>query len=241
MLDKKGASVNVEATEDCLIYYLSDIRFEEIKILFPEIAILLAKKIAKQICYKVRLFVKKGVSKYLSEFASVHIKSTNKRFSHEMKPDIASNMHLIRDFSLYKELETDEFTELLKYAKWLKIPKGKIIYNQGDTYNGKIYLIVKGAVESMLTYGKTKAKLNVVGPGDIFGHLEFMDLGNRYNTVFAREDLLLLSFSADKIDKLKHKDLILYDKFLEFIIMNLGILLRSTNKLSMRILAIQQY
>jgi CRP/FNR family cyclic AMP-dependent transcriptional regulator len=78
----------------------------------------------------------------------------------------------------------------------LKIPKGAIIFRQGDPGH-EMFVITEGKVRVTLENGAYAQEVGSFGPGEFFGELSLMSGAPRTATARAEEDTVLLPIGRD--------------------------------------------
>ncbi len=77
---------------------------------------------------------------------------------------------------------------------------GEVIFEEGS-HGTSVYVLSSGKVEiSKMVHGK-KTPLEVLGPGDVFGEMSFIDPAPRSATAAAVEDAVLEIVDKDFLDR----------------------------------------
>ncbi len=135
---------------------------------------------------------------------------------------------------LFKELTAEETKYLASHVKDLRVTKGEILFNKGDSPHG-FYLLIEGRVVLAFPSEQgTERVLEVIKPGESFGEaLMFLD---KPYPIYAQatQDSLLLDVPGPIILDLLDKDCRLARKMLAGISMRLHELVTSLETCSMR-------
>ncbi|MCY7387066.1 MAG: cyclic nucleotide-binding domain-containing protein [Burkholderiales bacterium] len=97
--------------------------------------------------------------------------------------------------SFFSGFTGDEIASVVASAKILEVSRGQWLFSAGQPANA-CYLVVRGAVEANVYIENCVRRLAVLGPGSLVGYMGILaDSPHNANTL-AREDSVLLEFSA---------------------------------------------
>jgi CRP/FNR family cyclic AMP-dependent transcriptional regulator len=77
---------------------------------------------------------------------------------------------------------------------------GEVIFKEGS-HGTAVYVLSSGKVEISRTVNGKKTPLEVLGPGDVFGEMSFIDPAPRSATATAVEDTVLEIVDEDFLDR----------------------------------------
>ena len=105
----------------------------------------------------------------------------------------------IKDFPLFAGLNDHALDVLLKGAIKKTFPKNTILFSEGDKTDS-LYIIRSGKVKVTITDQDGKEIiLSMLGPGEYFGEMSFLDSEPRSATVMTREATELLIVSKNDL------------------------------------------
>ncbi|HYP68183.1 MAG TPA: Crp/Fnr family transcriptional regulator [Thiobacillaceae bacterium] len=135
---------------------------------------------------------------------------------------------------LFRVLSTEETQYLASQVREVRLGRGEILFNKGDTPHG-FYVLVEGCVQLAFTSEQgTERVLEVIKPGESFGEaLLFLDKPYPVSAQ-ATQDCMLLDVPGHTILNLLEKDSQLARKMLAGISMRLHELIRKLEACSMR-------
>lgn len=96
---------------------------------------------------------------------------------------------------------SDELEELLEHTTALDVPRGHVLFREGDPA-GSCFVVVRGAVLVSVQRGGVHRKLAVEGPGSMFGHLALLAPGPRSATCTTRESSILLEIDRETFERM---------------------------------------
>jgi CRP/FNR family transcriptional regulator, cyclic AMP receptor protein len=124
------------------------------------------------------------------------------------------------------EFEPDELSVLLESSHQLVLPKGTILFHEGDP-PGSCFITVRGAAELFVEDAGRRQKLALRGPGKMFGEAGLFSDRHRAATGWVRENSVLLELERAAFDRLFSDEPVVAGKFLESAIQLLIDLMRS--------------
>ena len=107
----------------------------------------------------------------------------------------------LRQFELWKRLDDEQIFQLTQVAHPQTFEAGDKIFGHGSS-GADIYVLEKGkvAVRRPTSYGSFE--LGVLGPGAVFGEVNFIGRSERSADVIAREAAVLVRLDADQLELL---------------------------------------
>jgi len=105
------------------------------------------------------------------------------------------------DFLLFSELNQEEFSEVYRKLRSVKVPAGVRICREGES-GDSIFIIVQGKVGVIKRVGEEEKALAQLGVGEFFGEFGYFMDGLRHATVKALTDLELLEISKSDMDQI---------------------------------------
>jgi CRP/FNR family cyclic AMP-dependent transcriptional regulator len=106
-----------------------------------------------------------------------------------------------RGIPLFGGLSKGGLRTVVKAATEVQVPAGKAIVQEGET-DRFLYVLVSGSA-AVTRKGR---RIRVLGPGDFFGDLAFLDGGPRSATVSAVTEATLMILSPREMDALIHAE-----------------------------------
>lgn len=105
---------------------------------------------------------------------------------------------LIEKVQLFKGLKQSELFEFLAKAEHRNLKAGDVVFREGDAADGKMFLVIKGAVEVRKNgeEGRTEV-VDTLEVGACVGEMALIDNQPRSATVAAKDDSILLAFGGD--------------------------------------------
>ncbi len=114
---------------------------------------------------------------------------------------IGSILHLLNNFSFFKNINKRDFTEIIPYCKLKTFPQNTIILRKG-TPGGCFYIIVEGQVEILNDAG---ISITTLGRGEVFGEMSLICEENVGATVQASKQTKLLFIDHKHFKRLLKK------------------------------------
>lgn len=103
-------------------------------------------------------------------------------------------MDVFEKFAIFQGLAPDEAVAVRKISQEVKVAKGEIVFNEGDTGN-VAFLLMVGQVEVRKWIGKTERTLATLGAGTTVGEMSLLNNAPRTATVVAVDAARLLKVS----------------------------------------------
>ena len=118
-----------------------------------------------------------------------------------MKLTRQQTQKIIQQSFAFNAMNEKDLTQLVKNSDLLRFGKDKFIYQQ-NALASKIYILIEGSVDLVVSFGDGKEFINRVEVGDIFG-VEIVDKDkHRVTSALALEDSVVLSISAENLERL---------------------------------------
>jgi CRP-like cAMP-binding protein len=122
--------------------------------------------------------------------------------------------NFLRSVELFSDLDDDELAHVLMAGMVKRFRAGAPIVSEGAS-NGQLYIIQAGQVRlSKHVPGAGEEALTILGPGEIFGEMEFFDGTPPSAHVIAHTDCDVLAIPHDEIQSMMRTNPVLSGKFL---------------------------
>ena len=146
----------------------------------------------------------------------------------------------LRHVSLFRELEDEELAQILMVGLVKRYPQGAVILTEGSS-GGRLQVIHEGHVRiSKVVPGVGEEALAILGPGDFFGEVEFLDGSPASAQAIAHSECEVLSVPHGEIESLMRNCPELSAKLLWALARTLASRLRETNQKLAALFAISQ-
>ena len=106
--------------------------------------------------------------------------------------------------------------EILPFSIPVHYPKGEAIVIEG-TDSSCLYYVQKGSVEVSSTVRGTKIVVALIGTGNFFGEIGFIDGISRVQDIRAAEETVIRVFEQERLLKVQNENPLLYAKFVTFV------------------------
>ncbi len=108
----------------------------------------------------------------------------------------------LRAIDIFRDLAPEELLALDQSTRMTTVPKGRVLYHQGDTAQG-LFLLKRGKVRlCQYSAGGKKLELAILEPHTFFGEMPLLGQRMRHSSAEAVEDCLLCVMSAADIERL---------------------------------------
>ena len=116
------------------------------------------------------------------------------------------SLSLLKKVSLFLGVAEKDLKEILKLTSSRQFKKDKVIILESDKAGDKFYVINKGKVKvtRMNEHGK-EVVLTILGKGDFFGEMSLLDGLSRSASVFALDNVELLTVKAKNFIEMLNK------------------------------------
>jgi ABC-type nitrate/sulfonate/bicarbonate transport system ATPase subunit len=127
----------------------------------------------------------------------------------ELESARASLPEPVRQCPLFKNLDNDQLTALLRLSQFVECPQGKAIFDRGDP-GEDLFVICRGEVDFLApAQGAGEGEQEVIdtfGPGEAFGELAVFGEMSRTLGARAHSDVTLLKLHRRQVEELLHAD-----------------------------------
>ena len=142
---------------------------------------------------------------------------------------MADTIELLRNVSIFKDLDEGELGEISEVCKEEKFVSGEYIFREGENGN-RLYLIVEGEVRiSRDVPGSGEEALAVLKPGALFGEMAVFDRSERSTHAISNGGTTVLTISRPDFEMLLDFNREMAYKVLWSVTRLLSARLRSTN------------
>jgi CRP/FNR family transcriptional regulator, cyclic AMP receptor protein len=146
----------------------------------------------------------------------------------------------LKTVSLFRELDDDELTQVLMVGLVKRYPERAFILTEGST-GGQLHVIHQGKVRiSKVVPGVGEEALTILGPGDFFGEVEFLDGSPASAHAIAHTECEILAIPHQEIKALMESRPELSAKFLWAFGQTLARRLRDSNQRMASLFAISR-
>lgn len=113
----------------------------------------------------------------------------------------------LKTLALFGGVADDALTQFSQLADRVEIETGDIVYREGETAR-KLYIVAAGRVEVIKKRPETGENkvLTVLGPGEFFGEMSFVDMQPRSATVQALEPAVLWVWPYTSLSGMYRRD-----------------------------------
>ncbi|MGI8916025.1 MAG: Crp/Fnr family transcriptional regulator, partial [Chloroflexota bacterium] len=114
----------------------------------------------------------------------------------------AQKLGFLQAMEIFRDLAADEVAALEGSTHMVTMPKGRVLYHQGDTAQG-LFLLKRGKVRLAQYSGSgKKLELAMLAPGTFFGEMPMLGARMRHASAEAVEDCLVCVMSEADIERL---------------------------------------
>lgn len=111
-------------------------------------------------------------------------------------------VEFLRAIDIFRDLAPDEVAAVERSTRMSTMPKGRVLYHQGDTAQG-LFLLKQGKIRlSQYTASGKKLDLAILEPGTFFGEMPMLGVRRRHASAEAVEDCLVCVMSEADIERL---------------------------------------
>lgn len=233
-------TASVHAVTKVKVLYLEKQIFDHLRYSHPKITGIICLNIITDLCGKVRNSGGLNLNILGSTFQA-NLASTNKKEMMKEKKITGKIINqTIRHFEdlamdLSKQIDLLKNIEFCKHLVYYSLKRQQVIYDAHETFNGVIYLVAKGAVQTSInTDSNTNYKIQVSGPGSLIGALSYFDNNGRYGTAICRENSILIGIKKQAIESLYKKDFLKFNSLNDLLFASICYMLDRNNKLRLR-------
>jgi CRP/FNR family cyclic AMP-dependent transcriptional regulator len=120
-------------------------------------------------------------------------------------PRSAVTTAILRDIGLFGGLSDESLERLAAQLPEVRAEPGKIVVSEGDL-STEMFVVIGGELEVVKrTADGGTVRVAMLGPGDWFGEMAIIDIQPRSASVRALAPSLLLSMSADQVERLLYR------------------------------------
>ena len=120
-----------------------------------------------------------------------------------VRPSITAAV--LRDIGLFGGLSDDSLGRLASELPEVRTEPGQIVVSEGDL-STEMFVVIGGELEVVKkALDGSTVRVALLGPGDWFGEMAILDVQPRSASVRALAPSLLLSMSADQLDRLLYR------------------------------------
>lgn len=227
------ASASVKALVNVQCSLLTRPVFEALLILYPIAGQKIAIEIAKMISQRIRhsFDARKTNTEVINNQSMLFDQSYKKRLSSlkRTKPsaDYKKYYSYLKKLFFFQSFSLEELNLLAPYLREVSIKKDQLLFAEGDRNVDAFYVLIYGAVQSVVIKDKKISKYSLVEPGGIIGELEYSDGGPRVASAVVRVDSLVLEIKRDRIAPFLAKSPTVSYKLEKLIYTSLGKTLRT--------------
>lgn len=111
----------------------------------------------------------------------------------------------LRDIGLFGGLSDESLERLANQLPEVRVEPGRLVVSEGDL-STEMFVVIGGELEVVkrAADGST-VRVALLGPGDWFGEMAIIDVQPRSASVRSLAPSLLLSMSADQVDRLLYR------------------------------------
>jgi CRP-like cAMP-binding protein len=150
------------------------------------------------------------------------------------------NQEFLKGVALLQELEDDDLTQLLMVGLVKQYARGATILSEGAP-GGRLCIIHRGEVRiSKVVPGVGEEALAILGAGDFFGEIEFLDGAPASASALAHTDCEVFAIPHHELQGLMRARPALGERFLGAFARTLAHRLRETNKKIVGLVAISR-
>jgi len=124
------------------------------------------------------------------------------------KQAILQRLHDLKDLHIFSKMNEAMIFEVMKHCEVQYYSSGASVFQEGDTDDYSLYIVVKGEFEVLVTprEGGEAMPFSCAGRGLIFGEVSFLDAQPRSASLKAVEDAEVLRFThKDYMKILSHE------------------------------------
>ena len=109
-------------------------------------------------------------------------------------------------FVAFQDWQDDEIKSILGLGSRVSYSAGEQVLSMGSEEDRDIYIVITGELEAYHNVGGGEKRLTLMGPGDLFGEMSFVDGKPRSANVRALEHSLLLRIRPEDLDSFCAKE-----------------------------------
>jgi CRP-like cAMP-binding protein len=109
-------------------------------------------------------------------------------------------------FVAFQDWQDNDIKSILGLGNRVSYSAGEQVLEMGSEEDRDIYIVITGALDAYQDVGGGEKRLTLMGPGDLFGEMSFVDGSPRSANVRALEDSLLLRIRPEDLDSFCAKE-----------------------------------
>ncbi len=226
------ASVVTLSKTDC--YFLSCDFFNMLQLSAPVIAHKICASINKGVAARLA-YIYQQLAGRLVDIKKPASIAGRQKFTHAAAVTFSElkhhniNVDFLKTLGVFNYFNHSELKELFTYMTFHQVPRDYLLFNEKQPAKA-LYLVAQGAVQITVVKNHKVTKLNVIGPGGIFGLLSYFNKTAHSATAATREDTAVLEFKYINMNLLQQKNPLLFYKWYYVISQSLITLLRGADK-----------
>ena len=119
----------------------------------------------------------------------------------DTSPGSSIDATLLRDLDTFREFSIDELREILAAASRCDLPKGRMLFREGDP-GDSCFILIRGQVDVTIKVRQQRHLLAQLSPGRIFGQVSLIAGEPRSATCTIRRDALLAQLDRAACEQL---------------------------------------
>jgi CRP-like cAMP-binding protein len=200
LLDSGGHSLSVRATERATVLALGRLDFDALLAGQRPSAFRLKRQLASLLTARLRAQLQQIAVSLGGELADP-IGDDPVRPSAELEECRPPDSKYVRRMASFHDFDPVALWGFLTSGRFARCAPGRTLLTEG-TQSTAYYLMINGAVETVLERGDRRLRVGLVGPGKAFGYEGLIDGGPSPTTAVTRERSLLLVLQAKLFEQL---------------------------------------
>ena len=119
----------------------------------------------------------------------------------DTSPGSSIDATLLSDLDVFREFSTDELRQMLAAATRCDLPKGRMLFREGDP-GDSCFILIRGQVDATIKVRQQRHLLAQLSPGKIFGQVSLIAGEPRSATCTIRRDALLAQLDRAACEQL---------------------------------------
>jgi CRP-like cAMP-binding protein len=200
LLDRGGHSLSVRATERATVLALGRLDFDALLAGQRPSAFRLKRQLASLLTGRLRAQIQQIAVSLGGELADPIGDDTARPFA-ELEECRPPDSKYVRRMASFHDFDPVALWGFLTSWRFARCPPGQTLLTEG-TQSTAYYLMINGAVETVLERGDRRLRVGLMGPGKAFGYEGLIDGGPSPTTAVTRERSLLLVLPAKLFEQL---------------------------------------
>jgi CRP-like cAMP-binding protein len=197
LVDSGARSATVRGVDPTTGYFIPQRHFDLLRLTLRPAAIKVMRQLSPQVCARLRMHYREIAG--LTPRNVPPCQALSAAFAPPRTSTASTSALLrperLRELPAFRAFEHAEIEELLRMTRVLEVDRGIEIFAE-DAAAGDCFIIVRGAIQQVVTQDEAIECVATLGPGRMFGHLELIDGGPRVVSSRARENAVLLALDA---------------------------------------------